>query len=298
MPRCKAPGILKNKTSLEGTSLRKEEGNAADGRFSSAFYSIRMHAALDGHHLSGGERLAGAAEVEGLAAALVRRALTHPRGQAEEIRLMVEAVPAASLIHGRLPDLRTIMVGDFRQGRRAATATLVRAGVAAGAAATAMETLAAGAAPGGRGMRGAMLVDAASGERLEPDPARGVRVSRMDLAPRAERELRAALAPVGLDNPHVREALVLAAKVLTAPGIVAELCWSDDPGYTAGYVAAPALGYIRFPHLKPAGEERGGRAFFFRREIFDLPRILECLERTPFLAAEAGAVHPATGWDE
>jgi hypothetical protein len=36
MPGCKAPEILPNKAYLKGTSLREEEGNAADGRFSSA----------------------------------------------------------------------------------------------------------------------------------------------------------------------------------------------------------------------------------------------------------------------
>jgi 6-carboxyhexanoate--CoA ligase len=259
-------------------------------------YSIRMHASRDGHHLSGAERLAGDGDLESLALALVRRALDHPRGRAEHIHLTVEAVAPEELLRGRLPELRTLLVGDFVQGRRAALHVLGEAAVAPGAATAAMEALAGGAAPGGRSMRGAMLVDAATGERLEADRARGVRVSRMDLAAGAEKELRGGLARLGLDNPHVREALVLAAKVLAAPGIVAELCWSDDPGYTAGYVAAPALGYVRFPHLKPAGEERGGRAFFFRREAFDLTRIGEFLERTPFLAVEVGRLHAATEW--
>jgi hypothetical protein len=39
MPRCKAPDVLRNKAYLEGTSLPKGEGNAADGRFSSACYA-------------------------------------------------------------------------------------------------------------------------------------------------------------------------------------------------------------------------------------------------------------------
>jgi len=146
-------------------------------------------------------------------------------------------------------------------------------------------------------MRGAMLVDAQSGQRLEPDRARGVRASRMDLTPAAEQELRRGLAALGLDNAHVREALVLAAKVLSAPGIVAELCWSDDPAYTAGYVAAPALGYVRFPYLKPFGEERGGRAFFVRREGLDLAALIEHLERSVLLVDSIGALHGATPWN-
>jgi len=88
----------------------------------------------------------------------------------------------------------------------------------------------------------------------------------------------------------VREALVLAAKVLSAPGIVAELCWSDDPDYTAGYVASPVHGYVRFPHLKPPGDERGGRAFFFRSEEMDIERVIDYLEHAAFLVDEIGSL--------
>jgi 6-carboxyhexanoate--CoA ligase len=120
----------------------------------------------------------------------------------------------------------------------------------------------------------------------------------MDLTPAAEQELRRGLAALGLDNAHVREALVLAAKVLSAPGIVAELCWSDDPAYTAGYVAGPSLGYVRFSHLKPLGEERGGRAFFVRSEGLDLAAFIEHLERSVLLVDRIGALHGAAPWKE
>jgi len=260
-------------------------------------YSIRMHASLGGAHLSGAERLAPAAELERLAAELIGRALTHPRGGAEKIRLTVEALEPAAVHSGRLPDLRTVTVADWRQGREAAYALLIETGVDSAAARCAMDTLAAGAAPEGGSMRGAMLIDASSGERLEPDRGRGVRASRMDLTPAAAGRLREGLTALGLDNPHVREALVLAAKVLATPGIVAELCWSDDPDYTAGYVAAPAHGYVRYPHLKPLGEERGGRAFFVRREGLDLAAVIEHLERSVLLIDEIGALRGASPWE-
>jgi len=260
-------------------------------------YSIRMHASRGGSHLSGAERLVPAGELEHLAAALVRRALDHPRGVADAIRVTVELVPAAQLRRGRLPDLRTLTVSDWQQGRRAALHFLRTAGVAEDSARCAMAALAAGAAPDGGSMRGAMLVDAASGERLEPDQARGVRASRMDISTAAEQQLRRGLAELGLDNPHVREALVLAAKVLSAPGVVAELCWSDDPDYTAGYVAAPPLGYLRFPHLKPSGDPRGGRAFFVRRPGLELAALIEFLETTPLLFDAVGRLHPAAEWE-
>ncbi len=259
-----------------------------------SLYSIRMHATRAGQHLSGAERLAGEKTLESLAATLVRRALDHPRGRADQLRLTVETVDLRQVQRGRLPDLRTVPVADWRAGRAAAGRLLAEAGVAPRALAAALTALAAGAAPGGVSMRGAMLIDALSGERLEGDPARGVRVSRADLTPAAERELRQGLRRLGLDNLHVREALVVATKVLAAPGILAELCWSDDPGYTAGYVATRRQGYTRFPHLKPVGEERGGRAFFLSGEGFDLERIMDFLERQVLLIDAVGALHGTT----
>ena len=257
-----------------------------------------MHASRCGGHLSGAERLGGKEDLETLAVSLLRRALDHPRGRAERICLTVEAVAPEAVRTGRLPDLTTLTVEDYRQGRRAARALLADAGVDPAAADSAMQTLAAGAAPEGSSMRGAMLVDAADGLRLEPDRCRGVRASRMDLTPTAALRLRAGLAPLGLDNPHVREALVLAAKVLCAPGIVAELCWSDDPDYTAGYVASPSHGYVRFPHLKPLGDERGGRAFFLKSEGLDIEEVIDYLEHAVFLIDEIGALHGAHPWEE
>ena len=261
-------------------------------------YSIRMHSTLEGAHLSGAERLVRARDLEEMGAALIRRALAHQKGCADRIRLTLEAIPPGSVRRGRLPDLATVRVEDFRQGRRIARQLLREAGVAGAAADAAMEAMTKGAAPGGVSLRGAMLIDAAEGRRLEPDPSRGVRVSRMDLSPEAEAKLRRELSARGLDNPHVREALVLAAKVLSVPGIVAELCWSDDPDYTAGYVAAPGLGYVRLTHLKPIGEERGGRAFFVRPGHGDINGIIEQLERSPLLIDEVGEIGGAAPWKE
>jgi 6-carboxyhexanoate--CoA ligase len=262
------------------------------------FYSIRMHSEFSGRHLSGAERLAMEGDLEQLAGLLVRRAMTHPLGKPDSLHLTVEALAPEAVGDGRLPDLRTITVSDFRQGRRAALRFLNKAGVSASVAGAVMETLVRGAAPGGVSMRGAMLVDAETGRRLEPDAARGIRVSRMDLTPAAEKELRRGLRRLGLDNDHVREALVLSAKVLKAPGVLAELCWSDDPEYTAGYVATAGEGYVRFPHLKPAGDERGGRAFFLRPGTIDLESVIGFLERSVILFDRVGELRGETRWED
>ncbi|HEX9778801.1 MAG TPA: 6-carboxyhexanoate--CoA ligase [Geopsychrobacteraceae bacterium] len=253
--------------------------------------SIRMHASLDGRHLSGAERLVTQpAAVEEQLLGMLQRALCHPRGRADRISLRVDEIPGAERVAGRLLDLSEAPVASWQQGRRQARQLLTEAGVSRQAADRSLAALANGAAPDGSSMRGAMLVDARSGARLEPDRARGIRVSRMDLTPAARTRLRQLLAAHGLDNPHVIEALILASKVISAPGMVAELCWSDDPDYQAGYVASAAAGYRRITLLKPAGEERGGRAFFVRPGVDKLADLIRYLERTPFLIDRIGTI--------
>ena len=74
---------------------------------------------------------------------------------------------------------------------------------------------------------------------------------------------------------------MLASKVASVKGTIAELCWSDDPFYTTGYVASKKLGYVRIPHLKYEGDYRGGRVFFvYNVNIIDY---IEEIEKTPVL---------------
>ena len=78
------------------------------------------------------------------------------------------------------------------------------------------------------------------------------------------------------------------------PSLIAELCWSDDPDYTAGYVCAPGFGYLRIPHLKQAGDPHGGRAFFFMPG-FRLADTIRFLEETPFLIDRLGLIGSSAG---
>jgi len=258
-------------------------------------FSLRMHASRKKAHLSGAERLLPEEQVAAAAAELVERALGHVAGRAEQVRLSLDLVDPGTVRYLPLPDFQPFSVADADAGRRAAALLLQRCGVSAQAAGTALASLAAGAAPGGGNMRGAMLVNARSGARLEADPARGVRASRMDLTPAAGGRLAELLRPLGLDNPHVREALVLAGKVASAPGVLAELCWSDDPDYVAGYVCSKNFGYQRLSALKEVGDGRGGRAFFLAPGTA-LEDLITYLETAPILFDRVGILHPPHDW--
>lgn len=264
---------------------------------SPVYYSLRMRAAGAGRHLSGAERIVLADQAASAAAQLVARGIAHG-GQTAEVHCTLEPLDAGAIRRSRLPDVRTWQVPDWRAGRRLALTLLMECGVGESAAARAMQALDRGAAPGGSVMRGAMLVDAQSGERLEDDPARGVRVSRMDLDPACRDALLATLSGAGLAHHRTAEALVLAGKVLHAPGIVAELCWSDDPGYLTGYVATPAGGYQRICPLKQAGDRRGGRALFVDAGNRSLNGLVDYLESQPVLFTAAGTIHPPRPWSD
>lgn len=125
-------------------------------------------------------------------------------------------------------------------------------------------------------MRGAMLVDMRTGQRLDPWGQRGVRVSRMSFAD--ETAAITALNAAGYSGVHLEEALVLASKVLSAPGVVGELCISDDPDYTTGYVSYGST-YHRLHHMKPVGSPLGGRLFFVDATA-DIAAIKNYLETT------------------
>jgi len=250
------------------------------------YFSVRMHAGRDGRHLSGGEDLVPEAELATTAQALLSRALGQ---NPHDLQLHVEPVPLTDLVAGQLPDLVLNDAADVVAGRNRAMNELLQVGISEAAARSAMSALAAGAAPGGQVMRGAMMVDAQSGRRLEADPYRGVRVSRFGWDSAARSACTELLQRHDLGHFRTREALALAAKVLAAESIIAELCWSDDPDYTAGYVATKQNGYLRIPHLKSPGDRRGGRAFFVAPGT-DVPALVSFLEQTPFLIRAIGAL--------
>jgi 6-carboxyhexanoate--CoA ligase len=133
-----------------------------------------------------------------------------------------------------------------------------------------------------------MIMDAASGERLEPDHERGIRVSRFDWSDTASGEIDRSLARIGLTHFRTKEALALATKVAYTLGIIAELCWSDDQDYTAGYAASLSTGYVRFMHMKEMGIGRGGRVFFVRRDGFDIDSMLNFLQYEPVIITSVG----------
>jgi 6-carboxyhexanoate--CoA ligase len=250
-------------------------------------YSVRMRASTGQSHLSGAERLVPADRIGRTMKDLVDRALSKQLAP-DQIVVTLEALGDSPVRSIPSLDLISLNMQDLAACRENATNVLKSSGVSPDAIQAAFHALEKGSAPGGGNMRGAMLIDAETGERLEPDRSRGVRVSRFDWSDGASGWIDRELSALGLTHFRTKEALALATKVAHAPGIVAELCWSDEPDYTAGYVADRTKGYVRFPHLKRAGNGFGGRAFFVAHADLDKNALMAYLQETPVLITEIG----------
>ena len=196
-----------------------------------ALYSLKMRAEKSAgkrEHVSGAEKILQEEELPEHLAALLSRALHHAKGRVDFVNFKVESIAPEAVEHLPALPVSTVEVETPAEGRRVIIDALERLGLKNGEAILAKfsETY---------GMRGAMLLDADTLERLEPDAERGLRATYMD----AERTAKGA----SDCKNHFAEAVVLATKVIHAPHIVAEICVSDDPDYVTGYVAAQSFGY-------------------------------------------------------
>jgi 6-carboxyhexanoate--CoA ligase len=256
-----------------------------------AMWSVRMRASRRGVHVSGAEGLFEEGEVERAVREFLKRARRHPRGEADSVSLIVERLKSRPREIASL-DVSTLGCSSPAQARRLASRLLAAAGVSEGAVSAAF-----GIVRAPRVMRGAALLEAQSGLRLEADASRGVRTSRLGVARRARPSLGRKLARHGINTATVREALTLATKAAFCDNVVAELCVSDDPDYTTGYVAARRHGYVRIPNMKKKGSRRGGRVYFVRSAA-GLEGDIRYLEKTPALVAEVGGVRGEVSLDE
>lgn len=232
------------------------------------YYSIRMRSAKKGTHISGAEGIYEKKDISSVVKEYSQRAINHDRGRADKIRLTIEELNETPKKISSLP-LCTLNNRNAESARKAALKILTSVGIKERAVEEALRALEVGIS-----MRGAMLMDI-EGVRLEPDLLRGVRVTRMGIIKRAATDLSKKLGRLGLNNNIVKEALILASKVHRDRMVLGELCISDDPNYTTGYIATRAYGYIRLPRIKRRGIPYGGRAFFITGgEVKDLIKYL------------------------
>ncbi len=243
-------------------------------------YSLKMRASRREQeksvHISGAEKIVEPEQVEQVAAQLIRRAMTHPKGSPNQINIKVERLEDEQIIRLQALPVTTIETATAEDGWRVVAELLRKLGIPNGEAILRF-------LPQTYGMRGAMLLDRSDLERLEPDHDRGVRATYMDYA----RQTGTSLKTRG-SNTHFNEALVLATKVLSHPYLKAEICFSDDPDYVTGYVASKELGYVRITTLKELGDPNGGRIFLYDGPKDGVADCIRYLQEQPVLVERCG----------
>ncbi|RKL64871.1 6-carboxyhexanoate--CoA ligase [Salipaludibacillus neizhouensis] len=242
------------------------------------YYSVRMRAAKNtvlkkgGKHISGGEVLSTYSNIKQSVNALLEKALTHSRGKPDFMQIQFESINESIKLVKPLR-VETNEVETVENGKTLARAMLEKSGVPKRIIDKAYKQI-----PEYSSIRGAILFDIHSGERIDNNSEKGVRVSRIDwLNANFEKWTDENNQP---KSSRVKEALAIATKVCDHPSTIAELCWSDDPDYVTGYVANKKLGYQRITRLKEYGDEQGCRIFFVDG-VRDLPTYINFLEKKP-----------------
>ncbi len=248
--------------------------------------SIRMRASVrsreqarkksHGLHISGAEGIFERALTGEVIQGYIKRAMNHSRGKPDRIEIKIEKIRSEPKKIRSLP-VTTVRCRSTDHAQRCIRDLLFLAGTSDTAVRNALKVVF-----GPIVMRGASLICALSGRRVEPERRRGVRASRLGIGRDAAEVMNKVLNRAGIDSDTVKEALVLASKVSSCKDVIAELCVSDDPDYTTGYVSARKFGYVRVPHIKRRGDKRGGRVFFVRDDA-DLEKVIAFLEKKPVL---------------
>ncbi len=256
--------------------------------------SVRMRASgkVRGEevHISGAEGIYSCSRRLRVIEEYIDRALRHSRGKPDRIVITMESIGKPRLIRS-LP-VTTLKCCSVSDSEKHVTLLLRNLGVSVRALRAALHVT-----RNDNAMRGAALMFALSGRRAEQDRRRGVRASRLGITDRAGKSLSRQLAKEGIDTVTVKEAVILASKVAACKDVVAELCLSDDPHYTTGYVASRRFGYVRIPQMKKKRSKRGGRVFFLK-EGADVSSVIGFLEEKAVLVNSVGECRGVRSIDE
>lgn len=242
-------------------------------------WSVRMRAsekrANEERHISGAEGIFEYESIERTVKKFLSRAFKHSKGRPDRIVITVEKITDEITIIPCL-SLNTYFASSLDNAYQKIFEILSSLGISDKAINRAFEVIK------GESLRGATLIDSISGERLEKDKARGVRVSRIQMDKARRMKLMRKVRNLSTEPQRVLEAMTIASKVAFCPEIMAELCISDNPDYTTGYIASSTLGYLRVTNIKNKGEDIGGRAFFVKTPC-DIENLIYYLERKPVL---------------
>lgn len=239
-------------------------------------WNIRMRASKKDIHISGAEGIFSKSDIKRICSSYIERAFSHPRGTPDKITLSIEELRQKAKTVSLL-QVNTLKCKVPDEAEKSIIKKLSELGISNKAINAGLKIL-----RSKKTMRGAGLIRMKSGTRAEPDKIRGVRVSRFGIKKLSEKKLEGRLAKKLINTITVKEALILASKSAYAKDIIAEVCISDDPDYTTGYIASRKFGYLRILNIKKRGHMQGGRALFIKEDT-DIKKLIQYLEKTPVM---------------
>lgn len=242
-------------------------------------YSVKMRADDGERHICGAEGIYSETQIYETQTLYLKRAINHPRGKAKKINITIAELPLPPKEIKSLPvstcDIKDTSAKDI-------IFTLLKALKCSNIAINkAMEIIF-----NQTSLRGAAIIDPKIGQRLDSNSTRGIRASMFGLSDDALSVLNQNIETFGLIDTRVKEGLEIASKIASCNEVLAELCVSDNPDYTTGYVASRKYGYVRIPFIKESGSYCGGRVIFIKHDIKDIKGILTYLENTPVMITE------------
>ncbi len=242
-------------------------------------WSVRMRASKKENskekHISGAEGIYDYFQIEKALKEYLKRAFEHSKGKPDKIVLTIEKINEQIERFSALP-ISTFLSNSSEESLKFIKEKLKSLGIYEKSINVAFYVI------NNCPMRGATLIDSLTGERLEKDKERGVRVSRIQMEKSKKNRMLRKIKNISTQPLRTIEALTIASKVISHPNIIAELCISDNPEYTTGYIASRDFGYLRITNIKNKGQHMGGRAFFIKTPC-DMETLIEYLERKPVL---------------
>lgn len=230
-------------------------------------FSVKMRAEKKGLHISGAERIVDTQALSIAASSLVERAI---KKNPDSINIKIDIIKEPII---KIP----IIKGCYGIDNNTTEARVRLYDILSSLGYDATKILEEFYAI--RNMRGAILLDVHTYEHLEPDRQRGIRVSCFD----------STTSDFSGVKDHIREAKLLASKVVSCENVVGEICVTDDVNYTFGYFASKEKGLIGIAHIKELNDNWGGRVILFDSSIGSgilqekVKKCIKYLESTPVL---------------
>ena len=209
-------------------------------------------------HIGGAESIVDEENLLNIINSLASRGLNHSRGQADFVNIKINKVREEDIINIKALKTKTIEVDTKEEGLVVMEKLLNSMGIENPQ--RVIDLLI-----NTKNMRGAIILNILSLERMEGDLDKGV--TNMDFASRRDIS----------NKNHFKEALCLATKTLNAKAIIGEVCISDDPDYVTGYLANKKE-YIRITKLKERGDLNGGRVFLYDPRLDTIENTIDYLK--------------------